>query len=111
MRLQTERACGQARFPARVGAFRAAVGVITHWKAVHPNRNVTTSSHDGLAEELTIIRNHTPRRLVVVNPTGPKINRLGSILPFELISDLRLITGPITVLVPTEENTTVGMMI
>src|SRR4030095_6232065 len=40
MRLQTERACGQARFLAGVGAFRASVGVVAHLNAIHIDGNV-----------------------------------------------------------------------
>ena len=47
----------------------------------------------------------------MINATGAKIDGLRSILSFEFIPDLRLIAGPISILVAAEENTAVRMMI
>src|SRR5258706_84873 len=69
--LQTEGTNGQSCLFAGVGAFGATVGVIAYLNTIDPNRNVTTTSQNRLAEKFTVVRNHKPGWLKMARrPSG-----------------------------------------
>ncbi len=110
MGLQADRTGGQARLLARVGAFLARILVIGHLDPVYPHAQMPPLGHDGLGEELVVVRHHPPRRLVKIHASGAEIDGGGAVAFLVLVADLNLVPRPELPLVGAEKHAAVGVV-